>query len=124
MLHPTHTYPNTTAKSDVLDFHHIDPNTLSQAIADLNKIVDAHAPLLRKDKELSAAVLRYENLLIDAQSGGIDSLKLATSPEEFDTVLDALEASPHRSNAALNYLGLHEALLEFKAYYLSASRVD
>ncbi|MCH2546912.1 MAG: hypothetical protein MK052_04790 [Alphaproteobacteria bacterium] len=136
MLQPTHTFPETTTRSGVLDFHRIDPDTLGQALTDLNKIVDKNAYLLRHDPALAREVLRYENHLIDAQGGDNEALKLATAPEEFDKLIELSNTqNPLTENepvhfegtereANLQYHALREDLLRFKHQYLSASRVD
>jgi hypothetical protein len=121
----THTYPNTDTESGTLDFHHIDPGTISHAVNDLNKIVDSNATLLRHDTSLAQSILRYENLLLDAQGGDSTALKKATMPEEFDKIVELAQQQMHSKNSDdLAYLALSEDLLRFKAYYLAASRAD
>lgn len=126
LFHPTHTYPETDTASGVLDFNHIDPETLGRAIGDMNVIVDAHSALMRQDSAISNAVLRYENMLIDAQSGSADALRKATSSDEFDRLLDLANSESHPAYAQLRleYLALRHDLMRYRERYLSATRVS
>lgn len=127
----THNPYATHSKSGMLDYHQIDAFTLADAVAELNRIVDRHAPVLRADAELAATVLNYENLLIDAQGGDGQALRQATSPEEFDTILDAAHASDASAtpvaganatrSAELDYLALREDLMRYRSQFLRAS---
>ena len=126
LLHSTHTYPDTTTDSGRLDFHRIDPNTLGDAIQKLNVIVDAHSALVRKDTALASALMRYENMLLDAQGGDTEALKSATSPDEFDKILDVANRKTHPSykELELEYLAFRGDMLKFKSHYLAASHAD
>lgn len=126
MFHPTHTYPATDTQSGVLDFHRIDPETLAIALGQLNAIIDCHSALMRQDSAIAQALLRYENLLIDAQSGSADALKRVTSVDEFDKILHLAEKTTHPAyeQLRLEYLDFRTDLMKFRERYLSTSRVD
>lgn len=126
MLQTTHTYPNTETTSGRLDFYRVDPETLAQALSDLNVVVDAHSALMRQDSHIADALLRYENQLIDAQGGDASALKKATAPEEFDKLIALAENKSHPAYAQLQkeYFDFRVDLLQFKHKYLSATRAD
>lgn len=133
MVQTNHIFHNRSAKSEKLDFHWIAPDTIAQALTDLNRIVDSNALLLRRDAPLAQGILRYEDLLIDAQGGDSKALKLATLPEEFDKIIDLTNktgfSNDNHTNAAnhevtssdMDYDGFRMALLKFREYYLSTS---
>lgn len=136
MLHST-SQANADKTSGVLDYHRIDPETIGQAIAELNRIADAHAILLQHDQALAGGFLHYENLLIDAQGGDHHAFKQATSHDEFDKLLDLAEEQSLRDGMQhdgardgetqrpeLEYLALREDLMQFHARFLPVSRAN
>lgn len=113
---------DSSKMSKTLDYHHIDQETLSMAIAELNRIASDHAPLMRKHEALAGALLHYENLLVDAQAGDANALKCATEPKEFDKVLDMAEDHNHADE--IEILAFREDLLKYKSSFLSTGSAE
>lgn len=121
MFNRPHSHPEPAAGMPS-SFSGIDTERLGQAIGALNAIIDAHSALMRQDSAIAQALLRYENLLIDAQGGSTEALKKATSPEEFDPILDMAENTTHPAYGQLQmeYRDFRADLLRFRGQYLGA----